>query len=271
MREFRPEFAKRCGSGVADQAGMTITKVLTPAAFVALIALSASPALAQRRDGGRDGRSRSYSGPRVEVRVGPSLRGYGYRPSYVRPYYGRPYYGSRYSRPFYSFRPRVNLGFGIWMGYPVAYPDYYYNAAPYGSVYPPADPYAYEPAPSYGGSGYPAYGGSNYPAYGGSNYPAYGGSGYPAQQQAPSVGVQRGQQSSEGGVSFEITPGNADVFVDGRFMGTAGEFDPTTQPLGVSAGRHRVEIRANGYRTMALDADVRPGEVIPFRGTLQRN
>lgn len=235
---------------------MTITKVLTAAAFVALIALSASPALAQHRgDRGRyDGRSRSYSGPRVEVRVGPSYRGY--RPSYVRPYYARP----RYSRPFYAFRPRVNLGFGIWMGYPVAYPDYYNVAPYYGSayprdVYPAADPYAYESTPSYGGSA----------------YPSYGGSGYPAQQPAPRVGVQRGQQSSEGGVSFEITPGNAEVFVDGSFVGTAGEFDPTTEPLGVNAGRHRVEIRASGYRTMTLDADVRAGEVIPFRGTLQRN
>src|SRR4029078_1896337 len=115
-----------------------------------------------------------------------------------------------------------------------------------------------------------SYGGSGYPAYGGSGYPAYGGSGYPAQQPAPRAGVQRGQQS-EGGVSFEITPGNAEVFIDGSFAGTAGEFDPSSQPLGVSVGRHRVEIRASGYRTMTLDADVRPGEVIPFRGTLQRN
>lgn len=235
---------------------MTITKVLTPATFIALIALSAAPALAQRReDGGRNvGRSRSYSGPR------------GYHPSYVRPYYVRPYYARpyyarpHYAVPFYSFRPRINLGFGIWMGYPVAYPGYY-NVAPYGgvypgAVYPTADPYAYDPAPSYGGSG----------------YPAYGGSGYPAQQPAPRVGVQRGgQQPVEGGVSFEITPGNAEVFVDGSFVGTAGEFDPRTEPLGVSAGRHRVEIRASGYRTMTLDADVRQGEVIPFRGTLQRN
>src|SRR5580765_249533 len=122
---------------------MTITKVLTPATFIALIALSATPALAQRR-------SRSYSGPRVAVRVGPTVRGYG--PSYVRPYYARPYYARpHYAVPFYSFRPRINLGFGIWMGYPVAYPGYY-NVAPYGGVYPgavyrTADPYAYDPAP----------------------------------------------------------------------------------------------------------------------------
>jgi hypothetical protein len=84
--------------------------------------------------------------------------------------------------------------------------------------------------------------------------------------------MQRGgDESVSGGVSFEITPGNAMVFVDGTAMGTAGSFGPTEQPLGVSAGRHRVEIRASGYRTMTFDADVRAGEVIPYQGTLQRN
>jgi hypothetical protein len=149
---------------------MTTTKVLTPVAFVASFALAASPALAKRRgDGGRsDGRSRgsasrgapsrSYSGYRGDVRGG-------------RPYYARPYY----SRPVYSFRPRINVGFGISMGYPVAYPNYD-DDSPYRDVYPNAGPCAYEQAPSYGGSG----------------YPAYGGSGYPARQSAPRVGVQRG-------------------------------------------------------------------------------
>jgi hypothetical protein len=54
-------------------------------------------------------------------------------------------------------------------------------------------------------------------------------------------------------------------------MGTAGEFGATTEPLGLTAGRHHVEIRGAGYRTMTFDADVRPGEVIPYQGTLQRN
>jgi hypothetical protein len=61
------------------------------------------------------------------------------------------------------------------------------------------------------------------------------------------------------------------VFVDGTYMGTAGEFGATTEPLGLTAGRHHVEIRGAGYRTMTFDADVRPGEVIPYQGTLQRN
>jgi hypothetical protein len=82
------------------------------------------------------------------------------------------------------------------------------------------------------------------------------------------VGVQPGQGES-GGVSFETTPATAAVYIDGQYAGTVADFSPTTQPLSLSPGRHRVEVRAPGYRTMALDVDVRPGEVIPFQGALE--
>jgi hypothetical protein len=35
------------------------------------------------------------------------------------------------------------------------------------------------------------------------------------------------------------------------------------------AGRHAVEIRAIGYRTVAFDVDVVAGEALPYRGTIQ--
>jgi hypothetical protein len=259
---------------------MTITRVLTPVAFVALIALSAAPVHAgQRRgEGGRSaGRSRGAVVSRGGSRGVVQSRGYsGYR-SGVALRGGRDFRGGfvrvrpSFYRPYYSFRPRVSLGLGLWMGYPVPYPTYY--DSPYGDAYPSVDPYAYaEPVPSYGSSqpyaspgqssGYP----SNYPA---SNYPP---SGYTERQSAPAIGMQRGgEQSAPGGISFEITPDSAAVFVDGTYMGTAGEFGATAEPLGLNVGRHHVEIRAAGFRTMTFDADVRPAEVIPYQGTLQRN
>ena len=84
------------------------------------------------------------------------------------------------------------------------------------------------------------------------------------------MGVQRAQ-SATGGLSFEITPNNATVFVDGTYVGTADDFGPQSQPLDLSSGRHRVEVRASGFHTMTFDADVRPGQVLPYQGTLQRN
>jgi hypothetical protein len=77
-------------------------------------------------------------------------------------------------------------------------------------------------------------------------------------------------QQRPGGVSFEITPSDAAVFVDGTYVGTADTFNPNSMPLGLIPGRHHIEIRASGYRTMTFDADVVPGQVIPYKGTMER-
>ena len=182
------------------------------------------------------------------------LRGIGPRAMSIAPV--------RFFRPYYVFRPRLSLGFGLWAGFPFTYYDPYYN--------PYYEPYAYSyPYP------YPAY---DYP-YPATNYPTYASPGdpsstYPQSAYRPpagSVGVQPGQdQTDTGGVSFEITPGPAQVFVDGSYVGTVGEFVATTQPLGLTPGRHRIEIRAPGYQTMSFDADIVAGQVIPYQGVMQR-
>jgi hypothetical protein len=153
----------------------------------------------------------------------------------------------------------------LFVGYPVAFP-YYAYAYPYPYSYPYSYsyPYPYAPAPY----PYPAYG---YPSYPATNYP------YPANDpyyapQAPaqgSVGVAPGQQQF-GGVSFEITPTDAQIYVDDDYIGVVGDFTPTRQPLTLTPGRHHIEIRADGYRTMTFDTDIVAGQVIPYRGTLQR-
>jgi hypothetical protein len=171
----------------------------------------------------------------------------------------------RFLRPYYAFRPRLSLGFGLWAGFPFAYPHAYY------------DPYYYPYA--YGAYGYPA----AYPAYGyadpAASYPAYPpAAGYPPSAPGPasgypsapgSVDVQPGQTNT-GGLSFEVTPSTAQIFVDGSYVGTTGQFTPTSQPLGLTAGHHRVEIRAPGYRTMTFEPDVVAGQVIPYQGTMER-
>ena len=160
-----------------------------------------------------------------------------------------------YYRPYYAFRPHFSLGFGLWSGYPVgwAYPFYippypYYPNYPY---YP--YPYPYEPV----GPGYSV---------------------APPEDETPdttpneavgTAGVEP-DQSNLGGMSFEITPSDAQVFVDGNYVGTVGEFTPTTQPLGVPSGRHHVEIRDSGYKTMAFDVDIVAGQVIPYQGQMER-
>jgi hypothetical protein len=219
-------------------------------------------------------------------------------------------YGGRYGvssgrfyRPYYTFRPRVSLGFGLWVGYPVSYPYYYddpYYYDPYYTPYGYSDPYAYPPAryPAYP-STYPAYPPpypSSYPPQNPSNYPPTYSSNYPSQypsnspSQYPSnyppqstsrspqypsasgsVGVQRGQRSTNvGGVSFDITPDTAEVFVDGSFAGRVGEFTASARPLDLTPGHHRIEIRASGYRTLTFEENIVAGQVLPFQGTMEQ-
>ena len=277
------------------------SKLFTSLAAAAIVALAALPASAQRRGGGSRGESggarsgavrggasggtaapraygapRTYSTPRSygAARVYGGGRVYGGSRSYGgyygggSPYYGgyygggRWYGGSRYSiapirfyRPYYAFRSRFSLGFGLWVGFPFAYSypfyDPYYYDAPYGAYPPPAYPSPY-----------------------GAPYPAAV-SGYSV---APPVDINSvartaavaPNQSNLGGLSFEITPSEAEVFIDGNRSGTAGQFTATSQPLGVQAGRHHVEIRAPGYRTMTFEVDVIAGQVIPYQGTMER-
>ncbi len=239
---------------------------------VTMLVFTVSPALAQH--GGRTSRGSSSRGASAQ-RSSPAVRGpaasMGVRPTSAaiaqrsRPI-GRPPTGiaaarSRSplmdgrrvaaSRPYYAFRPRFSLGFGLSVGYPVAFPygynSYYYNpyiyngnyGAGYGPVY---------------GSGYDgSYYGSSYGgAYYGPGYGATGGSSY----------------GRSGGLSFDITPSDAALFIDGKYVGAVEDFAPTEAPLTLSTGRHHADVRAQGYQTMSFDISVVAGQVIPYQGTL---
>ena len=85
----------------------------------------------------------------------------------------------------------------------------------------------------------------------------------------PSQGSAAAQRQDAGGVSFEITPSTARVIVDGTEVGSVAEFSPTSTPLTLTLGRHHIELRAAGYQTMAFDAEILAGQVIPYRGEMQ--
>jgi PEGA domain-containing protein len=211
---------------------------------------------------------------RAVVRVGPRV---GSRGVFVAPF--------RFNRPFFTFRPRFSIGFGIFVGYPVAYSYPFYYGYPYAydpyypydryAPYPYPYPYpAYGPPPGYGypppGYGYSApYPQSAYPPAG---YPPAGApqSGYYDQQQDPPQGsIIARPGTASGGISLEISPSTAEVFIDAQFVGRVADLGPTTQPLAITPGRHHVEVRASGYQTLSMDIDIVAGQVIPYQGQLQ--
>ena len=121
---------------------MTISTRLVATALASTL-VTVTPAFAQHRSSGGRGHSASSGG---QARGGAVVRS-GSRPVASGGYgrvAGRAYYARtapvRFYSPYYAFRPRFNFGFGLWLGYPVAYSAGFY--APYYS-YPYYDPYYY--------------------------------------------------------------------------------------------------------------------------------
>ena len=204
---------------------------------LAIVAVSvmAVPNVAEAQRRAASGASRPITGP-VVGRAVP-------RPSGVAP--GRPGYPGR---PIYPGRP----GYG-YPGY--GYPGYGYPG--YGYGYCCGYPY-YPYYPGVGFSigfsfGYPWYGA--YPAYGyGGYYGGYGGY-YPG--------------TPYGGIRIDIPQRDAEVYIEGAYVGVVDEFDGTFQQLNLEPGNHQIEIRAPGREPFILDVRITPGRTVTYRNDLK--
>lgn len=128
-----------------------------------------------------------------------------------------------------------------------------------GGYYPPGGGYY----PCYGcGSGwyYPGYWGSYWWPYG--SYGWYGGYwGYPGYGYGGGVVYHR--SSDYGSLRVLVDPAEARVYVDGYYAGTVDDFDGLFQRLNLSAGRHEITLKLEGYKTHRMRVWV------PVDGTLK--
>jgi hypothetical protein len=134
----------------------------------------------------------------------------------------------------------------------------YYNPYLYGRSYWPG--YAFGLGYYYDSLWYDPYGYGGFGGYGGYVDP-YGG-----------VASGRGSYDrvGTGSVRLKIKPNDAQVYVDGYFVGTVDEFDGMFQKLTIDAGTHKIEIRAEGHEVTAFDVLITPGETVTFKGDLKR-
>ena len=196
----------------------------------------AVPTYSRPRDG------RNPVGTAVE-RTTPLLdRNGGRRGYYYDPYnsfYYDPYYSGRYSywSPF---------GYGYGLGY-----------------------FSYDPF-LFSGFGYPGYygsGGLYDPFYGGYGYGGGGGYGYGG---GGGYSSRYGQAYREvGSLRLKVKPSNAQVYIDGYFVGVIDSYDGAFQRLSVEAGAHKVELRAEGFEPVQFDVMITPGETITYKGELK--
>lgn len=79
-----------------------------------------------------------------------------------------------------------------------------------------------------------------------------------------------GQFDNTSSVRLEVTPRDAQVFVDGYVAGTVDDFDGIFQRLRVRPGSHQVAIYLEGYRTVVQNLYLNPGGDQKIRLTMER-
>ena len=182
---------------------------------------------------------RSGGGERYGMRNGYSAAGVrgGYHPTMARPYFSHAY-----ARP-YGWRPY----------YPYHFVRPYYVFSPWLSIgfglwcgYPVPYPWVY--LGDYQPTVFGDYPDDNY-------------------QVAPTPAPA---QPAYGGVSFDIQPSDANLFVDGQYVGVVSSFGPANEPLTLEPGQHRIALQRDGYRPLEWDVTVEAGQVIPYKGVLDR-
>lgn len=197
-----------------------------------------SDAAAQRGGGGHRGGSggggqpataRPPGGGHDGGHGGGPGRGGGYPSGGYRPYYGGGYRGGYYGYRPYYYSPYWYNGFYASFYYGLGFAPYY--ASYYGYGYP----WGY-----YGAYGYP--GPYPYPAY------AYG---------------------AWSSARIEVKPRDAQVYVDGYFVGVVDQFDGVFQRLDLPAGEHELAIYMPGYQTYRERTLFRPGQSYHYKDALQ--
>jgi hypothetical protein len=84
-------------------------------------------------------------------------------------------------------------------------------------------------------------------------------------------GYGSGRAYDEGAVRLKFKPREAQVFVDGYYVGLVDEFDGTFQRLRLEEGPHRIEIRLDGFRPQEFNVYVTSDRTMTLQGDLQRS
>jgi hypothetical protein len=72
-----------------------------------------------------------------------------------------------------------------------------------------------------------------------------------------------------GSVRLRIQPREAQVFVDGGYVGIVDEFDGTFQRLRLETGPHRIEVRLDGFEPLVFNVHITLGRTMTLSGVLE--
>jgi hypothetical protein len=76
--------------------------------------------------------------------------------------------------------------------------------------------------------------------------------------------------TSTGDLKTDVTPKQAEVYVDGYYAGVADNFDGAFQRLHASPGGHALTFHLEGYRTITQNVYVRPDSTVKVKKTMDK-
>jgi PEGA domain-containing protein len=85
---------------------------------------------------------------------------------------------------------------------------------------------------------------------------------------APSYGTYTG--GTDGSLRLRVEPDNAEVFVDGNYVGLVNEFDGLFHHLKLPVGPHQIEIRQPAYEPLVINVVILTHHTTTYRGALVR-
>lgn len=135
--------------------------------------------------------------------------------------------------------------------------------------------YVVVPGGYYGGYGYGSpYGGGYYGSYYSGYYdpfydPWYGGY-YSSYSSGYSQSYSSSYGNDDGSLRLKIKPKDAEVYVDGYYVGVVDEFDGLFQRLHIEAGAHRIEVRAAGYEPLTFEVKITPEHTTTYQGEMKK-
>lgn len=92
---------------------------------------------------------------------------------------------------------------------------------------------------------------------------------YPIYPAYPQFGYGYGYSGYWSAARIEIKPKNAQVYLDGYYVGVVDQFDGVFQRLDVQAGEHDLEVYEPGFHTYRQHVLFRPGQTIHLKGTME--
>jgi hypothetical protein len=102
-------------------------------------------------------------------------------------------------------------------------------------------------------------------------YVGGGGYGYYGPDAGTPGDSRREEAPSEFGyLRLGVSPGAAQVYIDGFYVSTVDGFAGAGPSRAIEAGPHRVEIRADGYETATFDVRITPNETTSYNRELER-